>query len=139
MSIKNTWPYLLSLLILVATGGFIAHLRLSPIPDLAIGHSSPNPELGQYREKTVEYEVTGSDGAAVTVSYLDVNAQARDVTAVVPWRITLRDRALTVPAGVLAQTNAARLGCRIVIDGVVRDARSAEGPAAAVNCNVQVG
>lgn len=134
--LMRVWPYLLSAVILAGVGGYIAHLRLSPIPDLAIGYSSPPPKLGLLPEKVIDYELTGGDKA--TASYLDMDARTQDVTVALPWRISLRTRALTVSTGVLAQGAATRLGCRILVDGVVRDERTAQGPHAAVNCNVQV-
>ncbi|RDI68059.1 MmpS family transport accessory protein [Nocardia pseudobrasiliensis] len=123
---------------LATAGAYIAHLRLSEIPDLAIGHSPTPPALGRPHDKVVDYAVDGPAHASVTLSYLDANGDARDVTATLPWRTSVRTGKLTISSGVIAQSDADRLSCRIAIDGQVRDEQSATGPSAAASCKVVV-
>ncbi|MGL6235194.1 MAG: MmpS family transport accessory protein [Segniliparus sp.] len=133
---KNAWVYLVVAATLAATAAYVAHLRLSEIPDLAIGYSPKPPELGRLREKTIDYEVSGPPGAAVALSYLDENNAVQQVNATLPWRTTLRTHRLTIPIGVTAQASAGQVSCRILVNGQQLDEQSTTGAAASVTCNV---
>jgi len=135
---KNAWVYCVVIAVVGVTAVFIVNLRLSEIPDLAIGHSTAPPSLGRPREKLIDYEVDGPGGTPVTVSYLDGNGKVQDVSAALPWRISLRTNMLTLSTGVIAQSTADRVSCRIVINGEPKDAQASNGPSSAVNCNVLV-
>ncbi|ADG96803.1 membrane family protein [Segniliparus rotundus DSM 44985] len=135
---KSAWPYLVSLLILVAAGGFIAHLRSSSIPDEAVGFASALPKLGQSPQRTIDYEASGPAGTPVRVSYLDEHAQAHDADAVLPWQESLRTASPTVMTGLIVQSKAGGVGCRIIIDGTVRDEQPPSASANVANCKVQV-
>ena len=78
----------------------------------------------------------GTAGTAVFASYLDVDGTVREVSATLPWQMTLRTRHLTVPAGVIAQSHDDPLSCRVIVDGLLRDEQSSVTPAVA--CNVPV-
>ncbi|QIS04378.1 hypothetical protein F5X71_20440 [Nocardia brasiliensis] len=135
---KGAWVYGVVFLVLGLTAIFIARLRLSEIEDLAIGHSSPQPVLGQLREKVIDYEIDGPPGAPVRLSYLDERGKVKDVSAELPWRTSLRTREIALPTGVVAQADSDQLSCRILINGQARDTQAANGPFAAVNCTVPV-
>ncbi|QIS10453.1 MmpS family transport accessory protein [Nocardia arthritidis] len=135
---KSVWVYGVVIAVLGLTAVFIADLRLSRIPDLAIGYSNPPPSFGRPREKVVDYEVDGPVGASATLSYIDANGEVQDVAAALPWRISLRTNRLTMPTGLVAQSDAQQVSCRIVINGQARDSRASNAPSAAVNCNVLV-
>lgn len=135
---KNAWVYGVVIAIVGLTAVFIVNLRLSEIPDLAIGHSSAPPLLGKPREKIIDYEVDGPAGTPAKVSYLDGNSAVQNVSVSLPWRISLRTSALTMATGVVAQSDADRVSCRIVVNGEPRDTQAANGQSSAVNCNVLV-
>ncbi|WP_107654610.1 MmpS family transport accessory protein [Nocardia suismassiliense] len=135
---KSAWVYGVVFLVLGLTAIFIARLRLSEIPDLAIGHSSAPPVLGRLGEKVVDYEIDGPRGTPVRLSYLDEHGNVNNVSADLPWRTSLRTRKLTLATGIVAQSEADQVSCRIVIDGQARDAQVANGRFAAVNCTVPV-
>lgn len=50
---RGAWVYLVSIATLCIAGAYIAHLRLSDIPDPAIGHSPKPPVIGKPRDKIV--------------------------------------------------------------------------------------
>ncbi|QZA08588.1 MmpS family protein [Mycolicibacter heraklionensis] len=128
---RSAWVYLVVAATLGATGVFIAHLRLSDIPDPAVGHSPRPPAVGRLKEKVVEYRVDGPAGTPVFASYLDVDGSVRQVSATLPWQTTLRTQRITVPTGVMAQSENEPLSCRVVIDGQVRDEQSSMSSAVA--------
>ncbi|MGV0627817.1 MmpS family transport accessory protein [Mycolicibacter minnesotensis] len=121
---RSAWVYLVVVATLGAAGAFIAHLRLSDIPDPAVGHSPLPPTVGRLHDKVVEYHLTGPAGTAIFASYLDVDGAVREVSTTLPWQITLRTQHLTVPAGVMAQSDSDPLSCRVVVDGQLRDEQS---------------
>lgn len=128
---RSAWVYLVVAATLGTAGVFIAHLRLSDIPDPAVGHSPRPPAVGRPNDKVVEYHVEGPAGTAVFASYLDVDGTVRDVSATLPWQVTLRTQHITVPTGVMAQSENDPLSCRVVVDGQVRDEQSSASSAVA--------
>lgn len=133
---RSAWVYLVSAATLCVAGAYIAHLRLSEIPDPAIGHSSKPPAIGKPREKVVEYQLDGPAGTTVTASYLDVDGTVREVSGTLPWQTTLRTGQLTIPTGVVAQASAGQMSCRITVNGQIRDQKASDSPA--VTCQVVV-
>lgn len=131
---KNAWVYVVVVAVIAATAAFIVQTRLREIPDLAIGHSPPTPVLGKPREKAIDYEVDGPAGTPITVSYLDEHGNSHDAAGVLPWRMRLRTHKLTLPTGVIAQTDASGVTCRIRIDGRLRDQQFSTDQFSMVNC-----
>jgi Mycobacterium membrane protein len=82
-------------------------------------------EIVPFNPKHVVLEVFGPPGSVATINYLDVNAQPQHVDgATLPWSY---DNTTTDPAvfvNVVAQGNSDSIGCRISIDGVVKDERT---------------
>lgn len=82
-------------------------------------------EIVPFNPKHVVLEVFGAPGTVATINYLDVHAQPQRVDdAALPWSydITTTDPAVFV--NVVAQGNSDSIGCRITIDGVVKDERT---------------
>jgi Mycobacterium membrane protein len=82
-------------------------------------------EIVPFNPKHVVVEVFGPPGSVATINYLDVNAQPQHVDgAALPWSY---DTTTTEPAvflNVVAQGDSGSIGCRISIDGVVKDERT---------------
>ncbi|GAA4532720.1 MmpS family protein [Mycobacterium paraffinicum] len=88
--------------------------------------------------KQVTYEVYGPSGTAGTVSYLDNNAQPEQVDfTTLPWTFTVTTTVPAVIASVVAQGNSDNIGCRIAVNGVVKDQRSSAGRHAQTSCLVK--
>lgn len=90
--------------------------------------------------KTVVYEIFGPPGTVATVNYLDLEADpqiARDV--VLPWSVTLTTNAPAAAANIVAQGNSDTIGCRITVDGEVKDERVSTGVSAQTFCIVKSG
>lgn len=93
-----------------------------------------------FNPKTVVYEIFGPPGAVATVNYLDLDAEpqiARDVT--LPWSLTLTTTAPAAAANIVAQGNSDTIGCRITVDGVVKDERISNAVSAQTFCLVKSG
>ncbi len=90
--------------------------------------------------KTVVYEIFGPPGSVATVNYLNLDAEpqiARDV--VLPWSVTLTTTAPAAAANIVAQGNSDTIGCRITVDGEVKDERVSTGVSAQTFCIVKSG
>src|ERR1700754_1044536 len=113
--------------VVVAVAGFAVY-RLHGIfgshhsTSTASGFSN---EIVPFNPKHVVLEVFGPPGTVATISYLDVEAQPQRVdNATLPWSY---DKTTTDPAvfvNVMAQGNSSSIGCRIIIDDVVKDERT---------------
>ncbi|WP_322858359.1 MmpS family transport accessory protein [Mycobacterium europaeum] len=88
--------------------------------------------------KQVIYEIYGPSDTTGSVSYLDKNAQPAqaDFTSL-PWTFTITTTVPAVIANVVAQGDSDRLGCRITVNGVVKDEQSSTGRHAQTSCLVK--
>jgi hypothetical protein len=88
-------------------------------------NSGLSNEIVPFNPKVVVLEVFGAPGAVATINYLDVNAQVQQVkNAPLPWSFTITSTEHAVLANVVAQGNGDTLGCRITINGAVKDERT---------------
>ena len=93
-----------------------------------------------FNPKVVTYEIFGPPGTVATVNYLDLDAApqiARDVT--LPWTLTLTTTAPAAGATIVAQGDSDTIGCRITIDGDLKDERTSTGVNAQTFCLVKSG
>ena len=91
-----------------------------------------------FNPKRVTYEVFGPGDTAGSVSYLNKDAQpeAANFTGL-PWTYTLTTTIPAVIANVVAQGNRDSIGCRIIVNGDVRDEQSSSGHHAQTFCLVK--
>jgi hypothetical protein len=113
-------------IVIVAVAGFAVY-RLNGV--FGSNHDTStaealSDEIVPFNPKHVVLEVFGPPGTVATINYLDINAQpqrAEDVT--LPWRYDTTTTQPAVLVNVMAQGNSDSLGCRIIIDDVVKDER----------------
>jgi hypothetical protein len=80
--------------------------------------SDPKP----FNPKQVTYEIFGPAGTVATINYLDLEAQPQEVKDVtLPWSITLTTTAPAASANIVAQGDSDTIGCRITVNGEVKD------------------
>ena len=71
-------------------------------------------------------DVFGPPGTIATITYLDINAQPQRVDAVaLPWAYDTTTTQPAVFVNVAAQGDGDWIGCRITIDGAVKNERTA--------------
>jgi Mycobacterium membrane protein len=88
-------------------------------------NSGLSNEIVPFNPKHVVLEVFGAPGAVATINYLDVNAQPQKVkNAPLPWSFTITSTEPAVVGNVVAQGNGDTLGCRITVNGEVKDERT---------------
>ena len=82
-------------------------------------------ETAPFNPKHVVLEFFGPPGTVASINYLDVNAQPQRVDdTALPWSYDVTTTEPAVFANVVAQGDSDSIGCRIIIDGVVKDERS---------------
>ena len=87
--------------------------------------SGSNNEIVPFNPKQVIYEVFGTPGSTATINYQDVHAAPQRVDNVpLPWSYTITTTDPAVIANVVAQGNGNTLGCRITVNGIVKDERT---------------
>ncbi len=122
---RRTWV-LLVILAVVAVTGFCVY-RLHGI----FGAHGNNSDSGSsydnivpFNPKVVVLEVWGSPGNVATINYLDVNAQPQQVLEFpLPWSLTITTTLPAIAANLVAQGSGSSIGCRITVDGVVKNER----------------
>jgi len=82
-------------------------------------------QIVPFNPKRVLYDVFGPAGTVGSISFLDENAQPHraDFTTL-PWSYMVSTTLPSMFANVVAQGNSDSIGCRISIDGVVKDERT---------------
>jgi len=88
--------------------------------------------------KQVTYEVYGPRDTVGSVSYLDHNtlpAQANFTG--LPWTLTITTTVPAVMANLVAQGNGDNIGCRITVNGAVKDEQTSSGHHAQTSCLVK--
>ena len=137
--LKHLWvPAVMVVVVLTAS---LAVTRLHAIfaqQSASAGATDGGDTLVQFNPKHVHYDFWGPRGAIVEVDYLDEHAQPQRVmTASVPWSYEIVTTDTAVVATVVAQGDADSIGCRITVNGVVRDERTIDRHRAQTHCIVK--
>ncbi|OBG46281.1 hypothetical protein A5672_08395 [Mycobacterium alsense] len=139
--LKRAWVPLV-VVVAVALGG-IAVIRLRGVfgSDAIFTATGSSAEpLEPSHLKRVAYEVYGPGDTAGSVSYLDTNAQPEQANFTsLPWTLTITTTVPAVIASVVAQGNSDNIGCRITVNGELKDERSTAGRHAQTSCLVKAG
>jgi Mycobacterium membrane protein len=124
--VKRGWMLLVALAV-VAVAGFTVY-RLHGVfgsHNKTSTAGAVSNEIVPFNPKHVVLEVFGAPGTVATINYLDVDAQPQRVDdASLPWSYDTTTTDPAVFVNVVAQGNSDSIGCRITIDGVVKDERS---------------
>jgi hypothetical protein len=87
--------------------------------------SGVSNEIVPFSPKSVVYQVFGNPGATATINFQDVHAAPQRIdNAPLPWSYTITTTDPAVIANVVAQGSGNTLGCRIIVNGVVKDERT---------------
>jgi hypothetical protein len=91
----------------------------------------------QINPKNVTYEVFGNLGDGGKVTYANLNSEPVQVALTsLPWSYSETTMAASASLSLVAQVAGSSVGCRILVDGQVRDEHSVNHESAAVACTV---
>jgi hypothetical protein len=138
-AMKKVW-ILLVVVLVVAVAGFAVH-RLRGIfgahDNSGIGSGVPE-EIKPFNPKHVVYEVFGPPGTVANINYLDINATPQRASNVpLPWTLSVTTTLPSVSVNVVAQGDSDQIGCRIIVNDVVKAERSTTGVDAQTFCIVK--
>nr|WP_196773134.1 MmpS family transport accessory protein [Mycobacterium intracellulare] len=124
--VRRGWMVIVSVLVVALAGFGIYRLHgIFGSHDTTTANSGLAAEIVPFNPKQVVLEVFGAPGAVATINYLDVNAQPQQVKdAPLPWSFTITTTEPAVIGNVVAQGNGDTLGCRITVNGEVKDQRT---------------
>ncbi|ORV08349.1 MmpS family transport accessory protein [Mycobacterium celatum] len=138
--LKRTWMPLV--VIAVVAVGVFAVYRVHGYfgAGNAGGNSVKYEDTKPFNPKVVIYEIWGQNGAMADINYLDLNATPQRVDgASLPWSLKLSTTDPAVSPNIVAQGDGDTIGCRISVDGVVKDERISNGVNAQTFCLVKSG
>jgi hypothetical protein len=119
---------LLVAVLVVAVAGFAVY-RLNGMfgsHDVTSTPSNAANDIVPFNPKHVVMEVFGAPGTVATITYTDVDAQPQRVDdATLPWTYDTTTTQPTVFVNISAQGDSDSISCRIKIDDVVKDERTA--------------
>jgi hypothetical protein len=118
-----------------AVGMWKVHQFSAPPPVITVnGPAAPE----QFTPKYLTYELSGSVGEGGMLVYLDVDGHPHQVDLTsLPWSHTETTTLTVVSGSISAQVHGGQLGCRMLVNGVVRDEQSDTHGDAHVMCRVK--
>jgi hypothetical protein len=133
----RVWIPLVFVVVLAASGLIVMRLhKVFGSADLNAA-AGAGIEIVQFNPKIVVYDVFGPPGSTATIDYFDADANTHEVNAALPWSTTLSTTLPAVSANIRAQGDGDQIGCRVTVDGVVRDQKSTDGRNAQTFCLVK--
>ena len=135
--LKKLWIPVVLVVVLAISGLVVSRLhRMFASQDLNAG-AGAGIEIVQFNPKILVYDVFGSPGSNAQISYFDPEAKVHSITVPLPWSITLSTLLPSVSASLMAQTDGDQIGCRVTVNGTVREEQSADGVDAQTYCLVK--
>ncbi|OHV06953.1 MmpS family transport accessory protein [Mycobacterium talmoniae] len=137
-TVKRTWiPFVIVVVSAIAT---LVVGRLHKVfgAENLNAHAGAGIEIVQFNPKIVTYEVVGPPETTASINYWDADANTHQIdAAALPWSYTISTTLPAVSANVMVQINGDYIGCRISVNGVIRDERKANGVKAQTFCLVK--
>ena len=135
--LKKVWIPVVLVVVLAVSGLVVSRLhKMFASADLN-ANSGAGIEIVQFNPKILIYDVYGPPGTTAQIGYFDPDANVHTVTATLPWSITLSTTLPTVSANLMAQGDTDQIGCRVTVNGTVREEQSASGINAQTYCLVK--
>lgn len=135
-ALKRGWLPVL-IVVAIAVGVLtVSQLRSVFGSDGAVVTPVGSDTAAKFNPKVVVYEVFGT-GTTATVNYTDLNGLPQRTETSVPWSLRLETTIPSVQPNLLVQGDGQSIGCRVTVDDVVKDERTAQGVNAATYCLVK--
>lgn len=134
---KRVWIPLVLIVVLSISGLVVSRLHKMFGSEDLNANAGAGIEIVQFNPKILVYDVYGPAGSTAQISYFDPDANVHNVTAPLPWSVTLSTTLPTVSANLMARVDGDQIGCRVTVNGVVREEKSADGIDAQTYCLVK--
>ncbi|ORA32683.1 hypothetical protein BST13_22015 [Mycobacterium aquaticum] len=134
---KVLWIPLILIVVLAVSGLVVSRLhRMFGSEDLN-ANAGAGIEIVQFNPKVLVYDVYGPPGSTAQISYFDPDAKIHEVNTTLPWSVTLSTTLPTVSANLMARSDSDQIGCRVTVNGTVREEQAADGVNAQTYCLVK--
>jgi hypothetical protein len=135
--LKRVWIPLVLVVVLAVSGLVVSRLhKMFASADLN-ANAGAGIEIVQFNPKILVYDVYGTPGTTAQISYFDADANVHLLNAPLPWSITLSTTLPSVSANLMAQADSNEIGCRVTVNGTVREEKTANGINAQTYCLVK--
>lgn len=136
--LRRVWLPLL-IVVVVAVGTFTVHRVRGYFGDKGNhGASEVFEDTEPFEPKVVVYDIFSTNGTVADINYLDLDSEPQRVDgASLPWSLRLETTDPAVSPNIVAQGPGDSIGCRITIDGEVKDERISSGVSAYTFCLVK--
>jgi hypothetical protein len=136
--LKRAWIPLVLVVVLAVSGLMVGRLHKVFASQDLNANAGAGIQIVQFNPKIVTYDVFGPDGATAKIDYLDADANTHEIDAApLPWSTTISTTLPAVSANIMAQADSDQIGCRITVDGTVRQEESSDGVNAQTFCLVK--
>ena len=135
--LKKIWIPLVLIVVLAISGLVVSRLHKAFASQDLNANAGAGIEIVQFNPKVMVYDVYGPPGSTAQIGYFDPDANVHSITATLPWSITLSTTLPTVSASLMARTDGDQIGCRVTVNGTVREEQSANGVNAQTYCLVK--
>ena len=126
-ALKKIWIPLVLIVVLAISGLVVSRLHKMFASQDLNANAGAGIEIVQFNPKIMVYDVYGPPGTTAQISYFDPDANVHSITAPLPWSITLSTLLPTVSASLMAQGDTDQIGCRVTVNGTVREEQSDNG------------
>jgi hypothetical protein len=135
--LKRAWIPLLLIVVLAVSSLVVSRLhKMFASADLNAG-AGAGIEIVQFNPKILVYDVYGPPGTMAQISYFDADANVHLLNASLPWSTTVSTTLPSVSANLMAQSDSDEIGCRVTVNGIVREEKTANGTNAQTYCLVK--
>jgi hypothetical protein len=135
--LKKIWIPVVLIVVLSISGLVVSRLHRQFASQDLNANAGAGIEIVQFNPKVMVYDVYGSPGTTAQISYFDPDANVHTITAPLPWSVTLSTTLPTVSANLMARADGDEIGCRVTVNGIVREEQSANGVDAQTYCLVK--
>ena len=134
---KKLWIPLVLIVVLAVSGLVVSRLHRQFASEDLNANAGAGIEIVPFNPKVMVYEVYGAPGSSALISYFDPEAKVHTITAQLPWSITLSTTLPAISANLMARADGEQIGCRVTVNGVVREEQTASGIDAQTYCLVK--
>ncbi len=125
--VKRAWIPLVLVVVLAVSGLIVSRLhKIFASQDLNAA-AGAGIEIVQFHPKILVYDVFGTAGSTAKIDYFDADANTHELDVALPWSTTISTTLPAVSGNIIVAGDGDEIGCRITVDGVVRDERHFDG------------
>lgn len=134
--LARLWVPLVILAVVVAGGFAVSRLHGIFGSDKQLSYSDTRSDDHKpFNPKHIRYEVFGAPGTIADISYFDVNGDPKHLKGeALPWSLDFPITTATSVGNVVAQGDTDSIGCRILIDNVVKSEKTSHETSAFAFC-----